>query len=432
MNRKINTNIALRMNWLSSSRSTDGKEMNSGNIKVLLIFLILSLTGNLIAGGSDDITLSGETEAKEQITIIRQLPVTPVRDQYKTSTCWSFSTISLLESELLRTGRGEYDLSEMFIVHQNYIRKAKKYVRMHGKINFAPGGESNDVVDIIASYGIVPEDIYSGLKVDSEKHIHSEMDKVLEEYVDAVVTNPDNKLSDVWEDGFKKVLDSYLGEMPESFNYKGENYTPSSFYDQLGIDPDDYIMITSFIHVPFYQPFILEIPDNWSWEESYNVPLDELTQIMDSALYSGYSVAWAADVSEEGFNFKKGFAVVPKIIYGSYSEREMEKWSEKTTEEKEEIMFNMKKPVKELEVTPENRQKAFDNYSTTDDHGMHIVGIARDKNARKFYYVKNSWGIDNPFNGYLFVSDAYFRYKTISVMLHKEAIPMNIAKKLNL
>ena len=401
-------------------------------MKTLSIALLITLFTNLSLEANDVTDLNGEQEMGDPIKIITEIPSTPVRDQYKTGTCWSFCAISLLESELLRMGKGEYDLSEMYIVHQNYLRKARKYVRMHGKNNFAPGGEANDVIDVIAKHGIVPEIIYSGLKVDSEKHIHSEMDKVLQEYVDAIITNPDNKLSDVWEDGFRKVLESYLGEIPEEFEYEGENYTATSFHDRLGIDADDYVMITSFSHVPFYEAVILEIPDNWSWKESYNIPLDELVQIVDSAIYKGYSVAWASDVSEDGFSFKKGLAVAPEILYSSHSRREEAKWAEKTDDEKDEIMFNMKKPVQEVDVTQEIRQRAFDNYSTTDDHGMHIVGIAQDKENRKFYYVKNSWGIDNLYNGYLYVSDAYFRYKTISVMLHKEAIPDEITKRLNL
>ncbi|GAH83742.1 unnamed protein product, partial [marine sediment metagenome] len=222
---------------------------------------------------------------------------------------------------------------------------------MHGKINFAPGGEANDVVDVIADHGIVPEEIYSGLKVDPEKHIHGEMDKVLQEYVDAIVSNPDKKLSTVWEDGFQNVINSYLGEIPGSFEYKGENYTAATFTEQLGINPDDYVMITSFSHQPFYSSFILEIPDNWSWKESYNVPLHELTQIVDSAIYNEYSVVWAADISEEGFNFKHGLALAPRLLYESHSDRELVKWSKKTDEEKEEVIFNMKKPVQEIKVT---------------------------------------------------------------------------------
>ncbi len=404
---------------------------NSNVVRPAILFILCIFSAYCFGGNDKTADWSDELEKGDQIKVIKELPSTPVRDQYKTGTCWSFSTISLLESELLRMGKGEFDLSEMFIVYQNYLRKAKRYVRMHGKNNFAPGGEANDVVDVISLHGIVPEEIYSGLKVDSEKHIHSEMDKVLQEYVDAIITNPNNKLSDVWEEGFKKVLESYLGEIPPAFDYQGTSYTPNSFQELLGIHLDDYVMITSFLHIPFYSSSILEIPDNWSWEESYNVPLVELEQIVDSAIYNGYTVAWAGDISEDGFNFKKGLAVAPEILYSSFSEKQEEKWSQKTDEEKEDIIFNIKKPLPELKVNQENRQKAFDNYLTTDDHGMHIVGMAKDKGNKKYYYVKNSWGTENPYNGYMFVSNAYFKYKTISIMLHKNAIPAAIAEKLN-
>lgn len=401
-------------------------------MRTILVLVVLSLFTSVFGVGDDIADSNSEKDTGEQIKIIKQLQSTPVKDQFKTGTCWSFSAISLLESELLRMDMGEFDLSEMFIVYQTYIRKARKYVRMHGKNNFMSGGEANDVMDVIDLFGIVPENIYSGLKVDSEKHIHREMDKVLLEYVKAIITNPNGKLSNVWEDGFRKVLESYLGEIPDTYKYQGQKYTAKSFKKHLGINSSDYVMITSFSHVPFYSSVILEVPDNWSWEESYNVPLDELAQIVDSAINNGYSVGWSVDISEDGFSFKKGMAVAPEILYTSYSEKEEENWIDKTDDEKDEIIFNMKNPAREIIVDQRNRQEAFDNYETTDDHGMHIVGIAQDKDGGKFYYVKNSWGIDNPYNGYLYVSESYFKYKTISIMLHKEAIPDDIAAKLNL
>ena len=405
---------------------------NFNYMRSLFILIALSFFISSFGTNNESENWNEEQEQGEQIKIIKLIPSTPVKDQYKTGTCWSFCTVSLLESELLRMNKGEFDLSEMYFVYQNYLRKAKKHVRMHGKVNFSSGGESNDVVDVMTLHGIVPEDIYSGLKVDSEKHIHSEMDKVLQEYVDVIITNPNEKLSNSWEEGFRKVLESYLGEVPTSFDYKGKSYTALSFNEQLGINPDDYIMITSFSHIPFYSSHILELPDNWSWKESYNVPLEELEQIVDSAIYNGYSVAWSTDISEEGFSFKKGLALTPEILYSTHSEKEKEKWSEKTEVEKDEIIFSMKNPAQEIKVNQSNRQEAFDNYNTTDDHGMHIIGIAEDNSKRKFYYVKNSWGINNPNKGYIYVSDAYFKYKTISIMLHKDAVPVDIAVKLKL
>lgn len=397
--------------------------------RLLTIFLIFFAVSGF-SRENDNEGNSNEGDFGGTIHFIKKIPSTPVRDQYKTSTCWSFSGISLLETELIRTHKGSFDLSEMYVVRYTYARKADRFVRMHGKANFAPGGETNDVTEVVDKFGIVPESVYTGLKPDETNHKHAEMDRILEKYVQSLVDN--KELTPVWMDGFQHVLDSYLGTLPDFFEYEGSTYTPASFAEYLDIDPSDYVMITSFIHEPYYEPIILEIPDNWSWAESYNVPLDILEEIVDSALIKGYSVSWAADVTEEGFNFNKGFAVVPRMCYANESEAGVRKWRKLSDNEREETMFSLTKPVEELEITPEVRQKAFDNYSTTDDHGMHILGLATDKSGREFYYVKNSWGTDNPYNGYLFVSKPYFRYKTISVMLNKSAIPRLIGDKLSL
>ena len=402
-------------------------------MKLYFPIICLILGSFCISAGNNDFeTFIENKNTGEKIRMVNTLPSTSVKNQYKSSTCWSFSTISLLESELLRMGKGEFDLSEMFIVRYNYERKASRYIRMHGKTNFAPGGESNDVTDIIDHFGIVPEQVYTGLKVNAELPVHGEMDKVLYKFVDAIVSNPDKELSPVWKDGFNKVLDSYLGELPEDFEYNGISYTPGSFAEYLGIDPSQYIMITSFTHLPFYESVILEIPDNWSWAKSYNVPLDVLEEIVDTALNKGFTVEWATDISEEGFNFKKGMAIAPKVIYAPASEREKSKWLKIPESERDDIIFNTNKPVEEVLVTPELRQEAFDNYTTTDDHGMHITGLAQDKNGQYYYYVKNSWGEDNPYDGYVFVSKPYFRYKTISVMLNKAALPEHVIHDLSL
>jgi bleomycin hydrolase len=395
-----------------------------------LVVILFSLL--VFAENEDPLPNSEEQHSGQKIHIVKEIPTTPVRDQYKTSTCWSFSGISLLETELIRMGKGEIDLSEMFVVRQNYERKAERYIRMHGKINFTPGGEVNDVTDVVANYGILPESVYSGLKVDKENHIHLEMDKVLEEYVNAIIQNPNKELSPVWMEGIQEVLDSYLGELPESFVYEENEYTPKSFARYLGLELENYVMITSFTHQPYYESIILEIPDNWSWGKSYNIPLEELVQVVDSAIFNNYSVAWAADNSEPGFSFEQGLALVPEIVYAPRSKRIAEKWENKSNEEKEEAIFCSRKPVEEIVVTPENRQLAFDNYSTTDDHGMHIVGIAENREGKKYYYVKNSWGAENPYNGFLYVSQAYLQYKTISIMVHKDALPKAIAEKLKL
>lgn len=400
-------------------------------MKNLFTFLLLLCYLPLFSGLNDNVTEPKESELVGRIHFIKKLPSTPIKDQYKTSTCWSFSGISLFETELIRMEKGEFNLSEMYIVRHNYEKKADRYIRMHGKTNFAPGGETNDVADVFNEFGIVPENVYPGLKPNEKNHKHSEMDRVLNKYVEALVTGNNKELSPVWKNGFSKVLDSYLGELPEQFEYEGQDYTPESFAANLGINPDNYIMLTSFMHEPYYKSIILEIPDNWSWAESYNVPLNVLEEIVDSALLKGYSVSWATDVSEEGFNFSKGMAVVPKLLYENDSNQKTKKWKKKSSGEKEDIIFNFNKPIDELVITPELRQAAFDAHTTTDDHGMHILGLAQDKSGRSFYYVKNSWGTDNPYEGYLYVSKPYFKFKTISIMLHKEAISPAILDKLS-
>jgi bleomycin hydrolase len=401
-------------------------------MKRLICLLIFSLSYPVFAGNDEPELTGKDQNTSEKLKVVTELPATPVRDQHKTSTCWSFSGISLLESELLRMGKEEFDLSEMFIVHYNYGRKAERYIRMHGEINFAPGGEANDVTDVVSNFGIVPESVYSGLIVDPENHVHSEMDALLEDYVESIIENPGSELSMVWQDGFAKVLDTYLGKIPENFEYAGRSYTAKSFAEYLGIEPENYVMITSFTHQPFYKPFILEVPDNWSWGYSFNVPLDELEEIADSALYKGYSLAWATDITEDGFNFEEGIAIAPTIAYVHKNEKNAGRWDNKTASEKRKLIFENGNSIEELNVTQEIRQVAFNNYSTTDDHGMHILGLGNDRDGEPYYYVKNSWGSGNPYNGYMYVSKAYFRFKTISIMLHKDAIPSEIARKLNL
>lgn len=373
-----------------------------------------------------------KSEKSENYTLEKEVPGTDVKNQYKTGTCWSFSTISFLESELLRTEKKSYNLSEMFVVRNAYSQKAEKYVRMQGTINFAAGGEPNDVVNVVKNFGIVPENVYTGLNVDSVNHIHFEMDEVLRNYVDGIIKNPNKQLSKVWSKGFESIMDSYLGEVPTTFVYNGEEYTPESFAGSLKINPADYVLLSSFNHHPFYNQFIIEIPDNWSWGQVYNLPLEEFITVTNHALDKGYSMAWAADVSEKGFLFKDGIAVAPKILYQPESIEEARMINNMSKDEIREAFSDLENPLEEVVVTQELRQEGFDNYTTQDDHGMHLVGHGKDKNDRKYYYIKNSWGTNNPFGGYMYISEAYFKYKTITIMLHKEAIPKDIREKLNL
>lgn len=368
-----------------------------------------------------------------KFTDIKVNPTTSVKDQNKSGTCWSFSGTSFLEEDLLRKGKPEMDLSEMFTVRHCYIDKAKKYIRTGGKINFAQGGGFPDVFYVLDTYGAVPEEAYDGLKYGENKHSHYEMANALEAYLNAILQNPNKKLSTAWLPGFIGILDAYLGPEPESFTYNGKTYTPKSFAQELGIKGDDYVSITSYTHHPFYQPFALEIADNWLWEKSMNVPMEEMKAIVDNALDNGFTVAWAADVSEGGFKWTKGYAVLPEPKNGEDLDgSELARWVKLSDKDRENEMYDIKGPVKEKAVTQESRQTAFDNYETTDDHGMVIVGYAKDQEGNRYYKVKNSWDTNQIYDGYFYVSEPYFLEKTIDVVVNKDAVPSNIAKKIGL
>ncbi len=363
----------------------------------------------------------------------KRLPATPVKDQYRSGTCWSFSGISFFESELLRMGKGEFDLSEMFTVRTCYGEKAQKYARMNGTINLGGGGAFNDVTMSFSKFGIVPEDVYAGLNYGKDKHVHSESDALFKAYMDGVIKNPNKELSTAWYPAFQGMLDAYFGKYPESFTFKGKTYTPKTFASELGLNMDDYVMVSSFSHHEFYKPFILEVPDNWGWGEVYNVKIDELTQIIDYAVEKNYSVAWACDVSEKGFSWADGLAVVPSEDIADLDGLERAKWDELGSRSKSDLFYDFSKIRKEKTITQELRQEAFDNLTTTDDHGMHITGLAKDQNGTKYYIVKNSWNIDgNSFKGYMHASEAYVKFKTTSILVHKESIPKDLRKKLGI
>jgi len=368
-----------------------------------------------------------------KFTVIKELAHTPVKNQFHTQTCWSFSGLSFFESEMLRSGKPEISLSEMFVVNYCYRYKAQKYVRMKGNTNFGPGGIFYDIIDVISKYGIVPDQIYPGIKYNEVKHEHGEMDEVLRKMVEAVIENKNHKLSPVWLDALKGTVDSYLGEIPEKFEYKGQSYTPKSFVsDYCRINPNNYVQITSFSHHPYYEPFILEVPDNWIWSNFYNVPLDEMQEIVDYSLDKGYTVAWAADVTEKGFiTTKKGIAVVPDQTDINLTIESAKKDSLLVKEE-DSTLSKTVKPVNEKIITQEIRQIAFDDQETTDDHGMQIIGTAKDQFGKTYYKVKNSWGNYNSYDGYFYASIPYMRYKTTSIMVNKNSIPDNIRKRLGI
>ncbi|MGC9471984.1 MAG: aminopeptidase C [Bacteroidales bacterium] len=375
--------------------------------KLLMVLLIAVFT-----------TLAGISQDTGYVfQMVQDIPCTPVKDQHRTSTCWSFSSVSFFESELLRMGKPELDLSEMFIVRHTYEGKADKYVRMSGTVNFAGGGAFHDALNVLRDHGLVPEEAYPGLEYGDEKHNHRELDAVLKGYMDAVVKNPNRRLSTAWMQGFRGILDAYLGESPETFNYQGKTYTPASFAEALGLNPDDYVILTSFTHHPFYEPFILEVPDNWAWGTCMNLPLEEFGKVIDNALNKGYTVAWASDMSDPGFT-SAGLAIVPE-----------KPWEEMDDSER---MYVLENPTKQRVITQEMRQEGFDNLTTTDDHGMHLVGCATDQLGNRYYRVKNSWGDTGNYEGFWYASRQYVLYKSTNIMVHRDAIPRDIALKLGL
>ena len=366
-------------------------------------------------------------------TDVKVNPTTSVKDQNKSGTCWSFSGLSFLEDELLKNGKGEYDLSEMYVARQCYIDKAINFVRYYGKTNFGEGGGLLDIPYVYNKYGMMPESVYDGLEYGEEKHDHGELAAVLTAYLNEVVKNPNKKLSTAWLKGYIGILDAYLGEVPETFEYNGKTYTPKSFAQELGLDMNDYLPVTSFTHHEFYKPFVLEVPDNWDHGLYYNVPMEELQQIVDNAIDKGYTVLWAADVSEKGFKWYDGVALMPKVDREKSMEgTELDRWVKLKDSEKEDKMYDFKGPVEEVTVTQESRQQGFDNYETTDDHGMVIVGKAVDQKGNKYYKVKNSWDSEQVYKGYFYISMPYFLAKTMSIMVNKNGVPAGILEKLNM
>lgn len=366
-------------------------------------------------------------------TPVKELKITPIQNQNRTGTCWCFSTMAFIESELIRMGKGEHNFSEMFVVNHTYRDKAEKFVRMHGTMEFAEGGAFDDVIYAIKHYGLVPEEVMPGKEYGEDIHVHSEMAAVMRGYVDAVIKNPNRKLSSSWKKGFDGIADAYLGALPEKFTYKGKEYTPQSLVTDLGLNMDDYVSLTSYMHHPFYTTFPLEIPDNWRWSSSYNLPIDELMEVFDNAINNGFTFAWASDVSEVGFT-RNGIGVAPDMQAIETSGSDQDRWVGLSASEKNaEIRKMAEQPgVQEIWATQEMRQAAFDNYQTTDDHGMQIFGIAKDQNGKKFYMVKNSWGTDSKYNGIWYVSEAFARYKTMDIVVHKDALPKALRTKLGI
>ncbi len=398
--------------------------MTKFSFKSLLLILTLIFGANTnfaqdILVNSLKVNASDKSKESFKFTDVINLANTSVKNQGSSGTCWSYSGNSFLESEMIRIGKQPVEISQIFTARNTYVEKGKNYVRMHGAVTLGDGGSLHDVTNMLKKYGAVPQEVYTGLNYGTAKNKFAEMAALTEGLLVAAVKNPNGELTPNWIKAYEAVIDSYLGQVPQNFNYKGKNYTPQTFAKEVvGLNADEYVEFSSYSNVPYYTKTMLMVPDNWSFDLIYNVRLNDMTDIIDNALKNGYTVAWATDVSEKSFSWKNGIAYVPT-----------KKVDEMTPEEKEN-MFNGPKP--EMEITEEIRQKAFDNYQTTDDHGMHIVGVSKDQDGKEYYIVKNSWGATNDYKGYLYVTKNFIKYKTTALMVNKGAIPSAIAKKMGI
>ena len=363
-----------------------------------------------------------------EFTTIKELPVTSIKNQANSGTCWCFSALSFIESEVLRTKGDTLDLSEMFVVGKSYHDRAEKYVRLDGHLNFAAGSSFGDVFHVIEDYGIVSQESMPGLNYGTEKPLHNELDAALKGYVTAIASNPNRKLSTAWLNGFDGIVAAYFGEYPETFSADGKEYTPEQYRDALGIDVNDYINLTSFSHHPFYSQFVIEVPDNWRWDTAYNLPIEELMDVAYEAIEKGYTFAWGSCLPRGRFT-RDGLATMPVEQKKAAAGSDQERWVGKSAEEKAEAKAEL---PKEIVVTQEMRQDGYDRKTITDDHGMHIYGIAKDQNGNKYFMVKNSWGETGKYKGVWYASDAFVRLNTLNIVVHKDALSKDIKKKLGI
>ncbi|SUB77263.1 Peptidase C1-like family [Porphyromonas macacae] len=368
-----------------------------------------------------------------KFTVIKECKITSVKNQANSGTCWSYSAGSFLESELLRMGKGEYDLSEMFTVAHSYLDKGEKFVRLHGQINYAQGGSFYDVLYVLKHYGAVPQEVYQGLNYGTDKNMFGELDSGSKAFLNAIIKNPNGKLSTAWKPAHRAIIEAYLGKIPENFTYKGKNYTPKSFANMLGLNADDYISITSFTHHPFYSRFVLEIEDNWRWAKSYNIPIEEMMAVIENAIDKGFTVAWGTDVSEDGFT-RNGVGVLTDAATIETKGSDQARWVGLSHADKRaEIARMVQSPTcPEINPTQEYRQKSYDNWTLTDDHGMEIYGLAKNQAGKKFFMVKNSWGETGAYKGIWYASWNFVAGRTMNIVVHKDAIPAAIAKKMGI
>jgi len=371
---------------------------------------------------------------KPVFTIIKEIPITSVKDQNRSGTCWDYSTLSFFEAEILKSTGKKYDLCESFVANKTYMERAIQVVRYHGDCQFAQGGSAEDVLSTLKNHGICPEGAmpFPGSLYGDSLNNFNEFFSLLEPYVAAIAKSNSKKISNQWKAGLQGILDAYLGKCPEKFSYEGKEYTPKSFVNSLGLNLSDYVSITSYTHHPFYTGFAVEVQDNWRFPLSYNVPMDEMMQIIDNAIDKGYTIAWGGDVSEEGFT-RKGLAyAVDSKATQSLAGSDMAKWLKLTPAKKNSILDSLGCNVPEIVPTQELRQERFDNWQLTDDHGMHIYGIAKDQNGKEYYMVKNSWGESGDYKGTWYMTKAFIAANTMDFLINKNAIPAEIRKKLGI
>lgn len=419
-------------------------------MKNIIIAAAIIITGSTTIAQNTDIakvnlpkeeaindTLKNKADGHYFFEVIKDNDATGVKNQNRTGTCWSFSSLSFFESEIMRTTGKKVELAPMYIVRNAYLGKAENYLRMYGNFNFGAGGAFHDIPWVIERFGIVPTSAYKGLEYGEDDHNHNEMDGMLTSMVKVLAKKPQGKkLTPSWKKAYMGVVDAYLGDIPDNteefkFEEEGKEYTPKSYAKHLGLDMSDYVSLTSYTHHPFYSSYVIEVPDNWAMKSSYNLPLDEFMEVMEESLKNGYTFAWGADVSEKGFSYKNGLAIVPEDektikVKGKDNKHFSDAGAEK-------IANCFDEPVQEKKITQEMRQTGFDSQTTTDDHGMHVTGLVKDQKGTKYFIVKNSWGLKhNDLDGYFYASFPYVRYKTMNIQIHKDAIPANIKKKLGI
>ena len=400
-------------------------------MKKILMFALLAIMATGVQAGKKKTAAKSN---KPVFTVVKQNKITSIKDQNRSGTCWAYSTLSFLESEILKKTGKTYDLCEMFVAHKTYQDRAEKAVRMHGDVSFAQGGSTYDPVYCWQHYGMVPETAMPlpGTMTGDSLANFGEFFELLTPYVETIAKSKQKKISSTWKKGMVGILDAYLGKTPDTFTYEGKTYTPQSFAASLGLDMNDYVHFTSYIHHPFWTQFAVEVQDNWRWPLSWNVPIEEICNIIDNAINNGYTVAWGGDVSEDGFT-RNGLGIAYDLKKArDLSGTDADRWVKMSKSSKKAKADSLGINAPEVVPTQEMRQEAFDNWETTDDHGMHIFGIAKDQNGKEYYMVKNSWGESGKYKGIWYMTKAFVAYKTMDFMVNKNAVPANIRKKLNI